>query len=338
VASGLLLSLTLALLLIAHGVALGFFLAVVGPLLLSGGGKLWQRTWPLLSPLLLGAVWIAPGAETRVGGDYWAFEPERWLELPAQLVGIGSVDVLSTLLGVSLLVAVWQSLGPRRPLAYWAPLLVVLLGYGLFPTLFRGVGPLHPRFSCYLVPALLIACSPSPRRGAPLEARRAISVCLAATTLLVFCARLRDFQQESADFHALAARLPQGLALRPIVFERGSRAFPGIPAHLHMPAYYALEKGGSAGYSFAMYSTSVVRYRPGIRVLMGGGSEWAPERFDADREASDYNYFVVRSVDDRSAELFPGRTPAAVLDQHVGAWWGYRRAASPSEVAQVTYR
>jgi hypothetical protein len=136
---------------------------------------------------------------------------------------------------------------------------------------------------------------------------------------------LPGLNRETAGFHALSARLAPGLALRPIVFERGSRAFPGTPAHLHLPAYYCLEKGGSAGYSFAMYSISVVRFRSGAKILMPGGLEWLPERFDAEREARDYDYFVVKSSADRSAWLFPGPSPVAVLDQHVGDWWGYRR-------------
>jgi hypothetical protein len=88
-----------------------------------------------------------------------------------------------------------------------------------------------------------------------------------------------------------------------------------------------LEKGGSAGYSFAMYSISVVRLRAGRAVLMGGGAEWAPERFDPDVEASSYDYFIVKSAEDRTAELFGETYPLAVLDQHAGDWWGYRRAS-----------
>ncbi|HYQ15755.1 MAG TPA: hypothetical protein VEQ58_08360, partial [Polyangiaceae bacterium] len=272
VSSGLWLALTLALLLVAHGVALGFFLLVAAPLLLSGGGKLWQRLWPLLSAPLLGAAWLGGGrTSTRLGPDYWAFEPGRWLELPGQLVGIGSVDVWATLLGVLLLGAVCWNLGPRRALPFWAPLPLCLLGYGLFPTMFRGAGPLHPRFSCYLVPALLFAFAPRVDRARAV--RRALSVLVTVGVLLLFCVRLADFQGETAGFHAVLARLPPGLAVRPIIFDRGSLAFPGTPAHLHLPAYYSLEKGGSSGYSFAMYSISVVRFKPGVRIPMGGGSE-----------------------------------------------------------------
>jgi hypothetical protein len=329
--SGLLLAVTLALLLIARGVALGFFLAVAAWLLVVGSGTLWQRFWPLLSPPLLGVVWLG-SAETRIGPDYLALEPERWLELPAELVGIGSIDRVSTLLGLGVIAVTCASLRRGRPLAFWLPLAAVLLGYGLFPTSFRGVGPLHPRFSCYLVPALLIGGSPRP--GAALGLRRAVTVGLATATLLVFCLRLPGFEQEAADYRALAATLPSGLSVRPLIFDRDSRAFPGIPAHLHLAAYYAVEQDGSSGYSFAMYSTSVVRYRRGTRVLMGGGSEWVPERFDAEREAPDYDYFIVRSRVDRSTELFPGPAPAAVLEQRVGEWWGYRRTGRGRELAQ----
>lgn len=324
--SGLALALSLALLLVAHGVALGFLLVVLGPLLLWGGGTWWQRLCPLGAPPLLGAVWLLPGGtSTRLGADVWAFEPERLLELPGQLVGIGAADGLSTVFGCLLLVALGASVGARRSLLLAFPLLASLCGYLLFPSMFRGAGPLGPRFCCYVVPALLIAFAPrgeeAPRRRA---ARRALILGVATGVPLLFGWRLLAFNREMSDFRALLAKIPAGLRVRPIVFERGSAAFPGNPAHLHVPAYYALEKGGSAGYSFAMYSISVVRFRPGVRIKMGAGAEWAPERFDAEREGDDYDYFIVKSAAERTGALFPGPAPVAVLDQKVGDWWGYR--------------
>jgi hypothetical protein len=142
---------------------------------------------------------------------------------------------------------------------------------------------------------------------------------------------LLAFNREAADFRRLVTRMPPGLAVRPLVFERTARAFPGNPAHLHVPAYYCLEKGGGCGHSFAMYSISVVRYRSGVRVLMGGGSEWAPERFDAAREAADYDYFIVKSPVDLSRELFSGRarlrcwTPVRAIGGDTGAVQPKRR-------------
>jgi len=130
------------------------------------------------------------------------------------------------------------------------------------------------------------------------------------------------FEREARDFHALTARLPPGLAVRPLVFDRGSRAFPGVPAFLHYPAYYFVEKGGSQGYSFAMYPLSVVRYRPEVVATMQGGAEWRPDWFRPE-EIPSYDYFLVRSEVDRSDELFGGTS--VELTEHVGAWWGYTR-------------
>src|SRR5262249_15541109 len=62
--TGLWLAAVLALLLVAHGVALGFLLVVLGPLLLWGEGKLWQRLWPLASPPLLALLWLVPGGSS----------------------------------------------------------------------------------------------------------------------------------------------------------------------------------------------------------------------------------------------------------------------------------
>jgi hypothetical protein len=318
---------TLSLLLVAHGVAFGFLMAVLAPLLLFGRGRWWLRLLPLLGPPLLAAVWLVPGgSSTRLGGDLWRFEPERLLELPGELVGIGSVDRWATLFGLLLILALATSVG--RPRSVWLtyPLIASLLGYMFFPTMFRGAGPLGPRFACYLVPALLLAFSPRSTAPFPFfSLGRALALVVSAGVPLLFAWRLTGFNRELADFRTVLERIPPGHTLRPIVFERGGRAFPGIPAFLHVPAYYAVEKGGNAGYSFTMYSISVVRLRPGVPIKMGGGMEWLPELFDAEREAFDYDYFLVKSSIDRTEELFPGPVPRAELDVHVGDWWCYRR-------------
>ncbi len=324
--SGAALALTLALSLVAHGVALGFLLATLSPVLLLGGGRLWQRAVPLLAPPLLALVWLVPGgSSTRLGGDLWQWEPERLLELPAQLVGIGSADRISTLLGVTLIVALASQLGRPRSSLLVTPLALALLGYCFFPTMFRGAGPLGPRFGSLLVPAALLAFEPRAEPTRVVRAGRWLVLAVSVAVPLVFGARLGGFNRELDDFRRVMERVPAGRSLRPIVFERTARAFPGIPSMLHVPAYYAVEKGGDAGYSFAMYSISVVRFRPGVHVKMGGGSEWAPEWFDATREADDYDYFMVKSDADRGNRLFPGSPPRAILDSHVGDWWGYRR-------------
>ncbi|MGC4090964.1 MAG: hypothetical protein QM756_24435 [Polyangiaceae bacterium] len=321
---GALLAGVLSLLLVAHGVAFGFTALLLGPMFLARPKRLVLGAWPFGVPVLLGLLWLAP-ERTRLGGDVWRFEPERFLELPGQLVGSGSGDLFATGLGLALLAVLMVNLGPLRSRMAAVPLLVAVLGYALFPTLFRGAGPLGPRFAAFIVPAALLAFSPDAE--ASQRSWSSVLAGLASISVLVFSLRLCLFQRESRDFHALIEEMPRGMSVRPLVFDRGGRAFPGLPSFLHFPAYYALQKGGSAGYSFAMYSISVVRLRTGERIKMWGGAEWTPWTFNWAREQADYDYFMVRSSSDRAPELFGTASAPVSLEQHAGDWWGYTKGS-----------
>jgi hypothetical protein len=91
---------------------------------------------------------------------------------------------------------------------------------------------------------------------------------------------------------------------------------------LHLSAYYAAEKGGRQGYSFAMYPTSAVRYSSRVVPTMSGGSEWHPEYFSK-TELDSYDCILVRSTTDRSAELFNERASDVRLAFHEREWWAY---------------
>jgi hypothetical protein len=331
---GALLATVLTLVLTAHGVAFVLAFGCTGLLLLVGQGSWRARLWPLVPPALLAVFWIAPGpVSVRIGGDAWGLTIDRLRELPALLVGMGSIDHVAVTFGLALMAATILTLGvrlERRPL--WVlPLGLLLVAYCFFPVMFRGVVLLHTRLACFLLPVALLAVRPP---SAPPPRVRLVSraLILASTLgwLAVFSLRLAAFNRETADFHALVARLPSGLAMRPLIFDRDTRAFPGVPAFLHYSAYYYVEKGGSQGYSFAMYPLSVVRYRPEIVATMQGGAEWRPDWFRRD-EIPDYDYFLVRSERDRGQELFAGTD--VELSAHVGPWWGYshRRELSRHE-------
>ena len=119
------------------------------------------------------------------------------------------------------------------------------------------------------------------------------------------------------------------------MFDRVSPAFPGTPALIHFPAYYTVAKGGTQGYSFAMYPLSVVRYRAHVEPTRVGGAEWRPEDFDATSEAKHYDYFLVKSSFDRTKSLFQGAGNTIALDARMGDWWGYRASrASARAVAR----
>jgi hypothetical protein len=327
-ASGTLVGGLLSLTLLAHGIALGLALLVVTPLLLRGRGRLFERALPLAMPALFAAIWIVPGSSTaRIGVTIFKLGPERALELAAMLVGIGSADGWASLIGVALLAATGLLLGrPTRRWERWAPLLLAFIGTMTFPALYRGVGPLSPRFAVLFVPGLLLAFEA--RRDDPALRRvpsaRAVIALVATVWVFVFVARLPSFNRETEGLHALVDEMPPGKNIRPIVFERESTAYPGVPALLHLPAYYQVNKGGTQGYSFAMYPISVIRYRAGVEPRMGGGAEWRPETFDWEREHLRYDYFVVHSSSDRSHTLFRNAEDV-VLEGRRGNWWVYRR-------------
>ena len=142
--------------------------------------------------------------------------------------------------------------------------------------------------------------------------------------LVLFGVRLAAFNQETAAFHRLVDPLPRGLRVRSIIYERAGKAFPGMPLHLHLPAYYQAEKGGFLGHSFAIYPNSVLRLQKGIRPAIPLAGEWYPELFDAAEEAPRFDYIIVRSRSERAYELFASAAVPVRLDAHWGDWWGYR--------------
>jgi hypothetical protein len=326
--SGLIVAGLLSLALLAHGIALGLALLAVVPLLVRGGGRFVERMLPLAAPVVFAAAWILPGTSTaRIGDTIFDLRLNRALELAAMLVGIGPADGLATLTGLVVLVLAGCLVGaPSRRWERFLPLGLALVGTLTFPALFRGVGPLGPRFVVLLVPGLLLAfearkAEPVPRR---VPAAQAAMAFVAAAWVFLFVARLPAFNRETEGLHSLVGEMPAGKNIRPIVFERESEAFPGVPALLHLPAFYQVKKGGSQGYSFAMYPLSVVRYRAGVMPRMSGGAEWRPETFDWQREHQNYDYFVVHSSSDRFLSLFGGASDV-VLEGRRGNWWAYRR-------------
>jgi hypothetical protein len=327
-----LLALFTTLTLLTHGVAFALAIALSGLVLLRGAGAIAVRLAPLAVPFTLAGVWFLPGPiAVRIGGDAWEPSFLRWREFPSLLVSFGSSDHFASALGIGLLVTLLVSVGVRPALARERVLVLaaLLVGYGLFPAMFRGIALLHTRLPAFLLPVMLLAFRPRvPEAPSLLRRTRAAVALLGLVWLLVFSARLWRFNEETRSFHALVRELPPGLAMRPVIFDRGSPAFPGVPIYLHYSAYYFVEKGGFQGYSFAMYPTSVIRYRPGVTPGMLNAAEWRPEAFDAKSEVPVYDFFLVRSERDRGAELFAHAPEPVVLRKRFGPWWGYEKLGS----------
>jgi hypothetical protein len=309
--------------------ALGFALAVAGsaPLLVERG-NLRARALalaPLLPGGLVAASWL-PGL-VRIGeqgGEFWGLGAQRLAHVPALLVGMSTTDIPALLTGLLVLVCCTLLVGKPRGLLATVPLLVVVLGYLVLPMQLRSIGFVYPRLVVFVVPALLLACRP--RRSVRLQARVApLVLAVVGVWGAVFALRLRAFQVECADFDGVLRDMPAGLAVRPIVFERESAAFPGVSAFLHFSAYYQVEKGGTQAYSFARNATSVVRERPPGSPAMQNGAEWQPLTFDASRELPLFDVFMVRSEHDRARDLFAGADETVRLVSRHGHWWAYEK-------------
>jgi hypothetical protein len=251
-ANGLWLSAALCATLATHGFALGLTMVLVAPLLLRGHGSLIARGLPLLAPGLLMLVWLVPGSSARsIGLTIW--DPRFWElgQVPGLLLASSGADQAASTLGLVFLGIVALSLGrPSSEPERFLPLLVMLLGYCLFPLSLGGFTPLHPRFAAFLIPTLLLAFQP--RQGMGSAYFGGVITLVTAAWFCVFAIRLQRFAHETQPITDFVARMPAGLRIRPLIFDRGSEAFPGLPAMLHLSAYYVPEKGGSQGYSFAM--------------------------------------------------------------------------------------
>ena len=327
--SGVWIAVLTTLALSAHGIAFVMGFGSVTLVLLRGGGSWRARLWPLVPSVLVALVWFAPGpASVRIGGDIWDLRWGRLPDFPAFLVSMGAQDHAGLALGLAVLAVTALVVGWRRLSApeRWLPLALLLVAYAVFPSMFRGIVLLHTRLPCFLLPLWMLAVTPSIRRASQRSQGRSAILGVTLVWLTVLGARLVTFNREAAEFHALSAALRPGHSVRPLIFARETRVFPGVPAYLHYSAYYYVEKGGTQGYSFAMYPLSVVRFRPEIEASMQGGAEWRPDLFQR-QETSQYDYFIVRDSRDRRHELF--EEDAVELAAHVGSWWAYARRPEP---------
>jgi hypothetical protein len=328
--SGLSLAALLCVTLVAHGFALTIAMFSVAPLLAWGTGAtsppLPLRVAPLLAPVAFALLWLTPELHGPGVNDFSISSDRlfRWLPM---LLGAGSFrDGPAVLLASLFLILLVLGLGrPVRAPGRLGLLAVSVVGYALIPKMLWNTAFLHERCLSFLVPGLMLACQP--RRSSP---RFNSLIGVVATTacaiwLLVFSVRLSAFKREMADYDALIERLPAGLRVRPIIFDRNSRAFPGAPAYVHVSAYYHIAKGGLPAYWFAVQRNAVVRYREGYGPRMSPGSEWTPNRFDAALEAPHYDYFLVRG-NSQGRALFVNSPLPIVLDACRGSFCGYRTA------------
>lgn len=330
VRGGLRLAFVLALSFLTHALA---FAAALGAafLITLGEGRGEARKLSVYFPFALGPMLILPWLPGFLQSGSTSQHPEQWLlslgrilDLPGALLALGSTDGIATGFAICLVVLLVLTLGGRaRAPQRWVLLALAVGLYLFFPFELRGVSFLHPRFAALVVPGAIFAAQGSePWLRAGL--RRPLLALLCALWLGLFGLRLHVFNIEAQSFDEATRDLPMRLRVRPIIVNRATEGFPGVPAFLHFAAYYQAEKGGYLGYSFGRYFTNFVHYLPGVDIGMAEDQEWNPQLFDARREVSKYDCFIVRMDRDVGRILF-ARSPRKVsLVAQAGMFWVYR--------------
>jgi hypothetical protein len=192
----------------------------------------------------------------------------------------------------------------------------------LGPSTLAGTRLVCFRFAVF-VPLLALAAFQTGAAGA--GRRRLFRAALLALVLawLGFLTwRFRAFEQETASFRTVLAQIPTGKKILPLIFDLESEHVARYP-YLHFGAWYEVEKGGQAGFSFLSLGRALLRYRPGHKGAVEEGMAWNPGAFNWERHGQ-VDYFLVRDAQDRGPWL-AARSPVPIVRvAHCGAWYLYQ--------------
>jgi hypothetical protein len=235
---------------------------------------------------------------------------------------LGAPDVRPTVLAHALLVASSPFfIGARFTRARWryAPLLVAVAFHFAIPMNVLGTAYVYPRFTLFVVPALLVALDPAPRRQ---RLGTIAAVAIAAGSLIGVTARFHAFGVESRDVVALLRGLEPNKRLLALIDDPRSSAVPWFP-YLHVGCWYQVERGGISDFSFAEFFPNRFRYRPDMDPPLPYNIEWTPSQFDwSVHGGALYDYFLVRGA---GLEPFKSATTRIELVTRQGSWAVYRQ-------------
>ena len=316
------------------------------------------RVRPVLAPLvpslaLFVAWWLVkPAAVSETLGPL-AFEPKRLgqagaflyrsLTLPAEkAVATRALEWLGWLalaLGLGFEV-VERRLGGRRPRDLAVGLsshAVVLACAGAFLGLYL-VLPMEIGLWWYVYPREITAAAfvalgllPDLPRAPWLRAAAVAVMALALVPLgRLTIDAYAHFDDATADFARISARLPQAPKLLYLVFDHGDSDAVNTP-FIHLPAYVQAERGGWLSFHFAMWENSPVVYRdrrePGAVVppQVPLRWEWTPRVFRVRQHGAFFDWFLVRSRERPDVRF--AADPSIAFFANEGTWWLFRRTA-----------
>lgn len=284
---------------------------------------------PFTAPLPLIGVWLAVTyeSESRVQSHPVIFGPlsHRFVQLLTQSAGREDFSPSSApivlLVAAAVLLLPWLS-GARfsRQPRRWMPFALGSLVFMVAPHYVLSTAFFYQRLGLFLVPLWLMAWD-RPQRGRKVEW---LAVPIVVLWVAMSIGRFAAFARETESFTALLDRVERGHRVAAMVDDSGSPLFAS-PVYLHFPAWYQALGRGLVDYSFSDFYSSMARYRGGTGPRIGEYTSWYPQafRWDADGGIS-YEYFIVKSNHDVSAEIFKEKLASVELVARSEWWWLYR--------------
>lgn len=323
------------LLFFSHVIAMGFacLLALV---YLAGGNYQHPRRllalWlPYTAPLPLIAAWLLPRLATEAGvADapvVYGSVAARLATLVSQPAGLDAFSWVAVGVTGAIVALPWLA-GAKlsRHAARWLPFAVALAVFLLTPSFAVQTAFFYERLGVFLVPLWLLMWD------APTTVRRVDWVAMPVVVLWVLAntARFAAFARETDSFDAVMEQMEPGKRVASMIVEPSTPLF-ATPVYLHFSSWYQARKHGVVDFNFADFRLVLLR-RDRAQARLDESLAWYPWLFDWERNGgSNYDYFLVKSSQDFSREIFKDRLESVALVSRSGWWWLYENVSRASD-------
>ena len=283
-------------------------------------------------PLIVGWLYttLTSGSYTSDGRILYGDPLKRFLDIPVQATGMDgsffwiSIVVFAVIVAMPFATRMHLTKKPEK----WLMALCGVATFALFPTFGMGTAFLYDRFGLYLPIMWFLLWEKSDRDMPRWHWIGMLAVLVwAAANLLRFAA----FDLETRGFDKLMLAMEPGRRSLSMMTTHGSSQFTA-PVFLHFPSWYQAERRGVVDFNFGMFYGTLVRYKPDKRAQNSDTLVWNPVKFDWRKNGGEkYDYFIIRSPTDISAEIFKNHRSSVELLEHADWWWLYRRIDSGTQ-------
>lgn len=323
----------------AHILIAAFSCVVAALMLVSPwrGFVVWvRRMAPMLTVLPVAMIWLA----LTLSDSTQANEPVEWgLRLSMRLQYflprmIGAPDVLSVNLIGALVLALPFLAGARisNDPGRWLPFAFYILFVLLFPVNAMGNAFTASRFGVFGMPLYLLCFTPTriPAVDGAAQRRAAFPVGPLAAGIAILLLGWHALRASTIDLQAkgyseVVAHAVPGKRMLSMMFDPWTPA-SSAPNFMHFPGWYQAEKNGLTEFSFGYFYAIPLQYRDPGSSAIAPGFGWNPGVFNWHLHHGErYDYFIIRSIEDRSGWLIGLSNCTLRLASHSGPWWLYER-------------